>query len=110
MTKLKPLHFRFEYNTKSLANCVYDLRDVRLTLIKNRLILVIAINGREHYRSSMPKEKDYRKRIEIERFFFLLKVKLNFLNIRVKGIKETYGTRVWMHVGLTNQIHSLNFY
>lgn len=82
------MHFRFAHNAKFLADSAYDSRDVRFTLMENRIIPVIAVNGRGHYRSSIPKDKDYRKRTGIERFFSLLKMKLNLLNVRVKGIQK----------------------
>jgi hypothetical protein len=63
------------------------------SLWENRVIPVIAVNGRGHYKSSKPRDKDYRKRGGIERFFSLLKMKLNLLNVRVKGLQ-----RVTAHV------------
>ena len=81
-------HFRFAHNAKFLADSAYDSRDVRFTLMENEIIPVIAVNGRGHYKSSIPKDKDYRKRTGIERFFSLLKMKLNLLNVRVKGIQK----------------------
>ncbi|MGC8652188.1 MAG: transposase [Candidatus Micrarchaeia archaeon] len=50
-------------------------------------------NGRDHYRSSKPRDKEYRKRSAIERFFSILKMKLNLLDVRVKGLQ-----RVTSHV------------
>jgi len=81
-------HFRFAHNAKFLADSAYDSRDVRFMLRENNVIPVIAVNGRGHYKSSKPKDKDYRKRGGIERFFSLLKMKLNLLNVRVKGIQK----------------------
>lgn len=81
-------HFRFAHNAKFLADSAYDSRDVRFTLMENHVIPVIAVNGRGHYKSSRPKDKDYRKRTGIERFFSLLKMKLNLLNVRVNGLQK----------------------
>ena len=81
-------HFRFAHEAKFLADSAYDSTDIRATLRDNNIIPVIAINGRGHYKSSKPKDKDYRKRSSIERFFSLLKMKLNLLNVRVKGIQK----------------------
>jgi hypothetical protein len=81
-------HFRFAHNAKFLADSAYDSRDVRFSLTENRVIPVIAINGRGHYKSSIPKDRDYRKRTGIERFFSLLKMKMNLLNVRVNGLQK----------------------
>jgi len=81
-------HFKFAHNAKFLADSAYDSRDVRFMLTENNVIPVIAVNGRGHYKSSKPKDKDYRKRGGIERFFSLLKMKLNLLDVRVKGLQK----------------------
>ncbi|MGH2639377.1 MAG: transposase, partial [Rhabdochlamydiaceae bacterium] len=86
-------HFRFAHNAKFLADSAYDSRDVRFTLCENKIVPIIAVNGRGHYPSSKPKDKDYRKRSGIERFFSLLKMKLDLLHVRVKGLQ-----RVTAHV------------
>ena len=86
-------HYKFAHNAKLLADSAYDSRDVRFMLWENRVVPVIAVNGRGHYKSSKPKDKDYRKRGGIERFFSILKMKLNLLNVRVKGLQ-----RVTAHV------------
>ncbi len=47
--------------------------------------------GLGHYKSSKPKDKNYRKHGRIKRFLFLLfllNIELNFLNIRVKGLQR----------------------
>ncbi len=81
-------HYKFAHNAKFVADSAYDSTDVRFTLRENRIIPVIAINGRGHYKSSKPKDKDYKKRTGIERFFSLLKMKLNLLDVRVKGLQK----------------------
>lgn len=81
-------HFRIAHNAKFLADSAYDSRDVRFLLTENKVIPVIAVNGRGHYKSSIPKDRIYRKRTAIERFFSMLKMKLNLLNVRVKGIQK----------------------
>ena len=81
-------HFKFAHNAKFLADSAYDSRDVRFMLRENRIIPVIAINGRGHYKSSKPKDRDYRKRGAVERFFSILKMKLSLLNVRVKGLQK----------------------
>jgi hypothetical protein len=82
------MHFKFAHNAKFLADSAYDSRDVRFTLMENRIIPVIAVNGRGHYKSSIPKDNDYRTRTGIERFFSLLKMKLNLLNVRFNGLQK----------------------
>ena len=81
-------HFKFAHNAKFLADSAYDSRDVRFMLRENNVIPVIAVNGRGHYKSSKPKDKGYRKRGGIERFFSLLKMKLNLLDVRVNGLQK----------------------
>ena len=81
-------HFRFAHNAKFLADSAYDSRDVRFMLTENRIIPVIAVNGRGHYKSSIPNDRDYRKRTGIERFFSILKMKLSLLDVRVKGLQK----------------------
>lgn len=81
-------HFKFTHEAKFLADSAYDSTDVRFVLRENHIIPVIAVNGRGHYKSSKPKAKGYRKRSAIERFFSLLKMKMNLLNVRVKGIRK----------------------
>ena len=81
-------HFKFAHEAKFLADSAYDSTDIRTTLRDNNIIPVIAINGRGHYKSSKPKDKNYRKRSSIERFFSILKMKLNLLNVRIKGIQK----------------------
>ena len=81
------MHFRFAHNAKFLADSAYDSRDVRFTLMENGIIPVIAVNGRGHYKSSKPKDPDYGRRGAIERFFSLLKMKMNLLYVRFSGIQ-----------------------
>jgi len=81
-------HFKFAHNAKFLADSAYDSTDVRLVLREHGIIPVIAVNGRGHYNSEKPKDKDYIKRSAIERFFSILKMKLNLLNVRVKGLQR----------------------
>jgi len=81
-------HFKFAHNAKFLADAAYDSYDVRFMLWENKMTPLIAVNGRGHYASSKPKDPDYRKRGGIERFFSILKMKLNLLNVRVKGLQK----------------------
>ena len=80
--------FKFAHNAKLLADSAYDSSDVRFTLRKNRVTPIIAVNGRWHYKSSRPKCKDYMKRGAIERFFSILKMKLNLLDVLVRGLQR----------------------
>ena len=81
-------HYKFAHNAKFLADSAYDSYDVRFTLRENRIIPLIAVNGRGHYPSSKPNDPDYKKRTSIERFFSTLKMRLNLLNVRVKGLQK----------------------
>lgn len=81
-------HFKFAHNAKFLADSAYDSSDVRFVLRENNIAPIIAVNGRGHYPSETPKDPDYRKRGAIERFFSILKMKLNLLNVRVKGLQK----------------------
>ena len=81
-------HYRFAHNVKFLADSAYDSRDVRFMLRENKITPVTAVNGRSHYKSSKLKDRTYRKRGAIERFFSLLKMKLNLLNVRVNGLQK----------------------
>ena len=82
------IHFKFAHNAKFLADSAYDSSDVRFVLRENNITPVIAVNGRGHYPSETPNDPDYRKRGAIERFFSILKMKLNLLNVRVKGLQK----------------------
>ena len=81
-------HFKFAHNAKFLADSAYDATDVRFVLRENNITPLIAINGRGHYPSSKPNDPDYGKRGAMERFFSILKMKLNLLNVRVKGLQK----------------------
>lgn len=81
------MHFRFAHEAKFLADSAYDSTDVRFALMECHVTPVIAVNGRGHYKSSKPKDPDYRKRGAIERFFSLLKMKLHLLGVRFKGLQ-----------------------
>ena len=81
-------HFKFSHNAKFLADAAYDSTDIRFVLREHNIIPLIAVNGRGHYQSEKPKDPDYRRRGAIERFFSILKMKLNLLNVRVKGLQK----------------------
>ena len=80
--------YKFAYNVKFLADSAYDSRDMHFMLLENKITPVIANNGRGHYKSSKPKYKIYKKRGAIERFFSLLKMKFNLLNVKVNGLQK----------------------
>ena len=81
-------NFVIQYDTKFLGDSAYDSADIKNTVRDKHMKNVIAVNGRGHYKSSKPKDKDYRKRGAIERFFSILKMKMNLLNVRVKNIQK----------------------
>ena len=62
---------------------------------ENRVIPVIAVNGRGHYPSSKPKDPTYRRRGAIERFFSLMKIGsaqgVRKSMIQIASVKESTG-------------------
>jgi hypothetical protein len=54
----------------------------------NDIIDVIAINGRGHRESEIPKDPDYPKRWSVERFFSRLKEVFNLAKNRFIGINK----------------------
>ena len=74
--------FNIANNAKLLADSAYDSTKIYEILRYYDIIPVIATNGRGHYKSQKPKDKEYGKRWAIERFFSKIKRKLNLLNNR----------------------------
>ena len=85
--------FNIADNAKFLADSAYDSTKIYGILRYYNITPVIATNGRGHYKSSKPKDKEYGKRWAIERFFSKIKRKLNLLNNRFFGLE-----RVSFHV------------
>lgn len=86
-------HFRIAHEAKFLADSAYDSTHIYEILRHFNVIPVISINGRGHYKSTTPKDREYGKRWAIERFFSKLQRKVGILNNRFVGIE-----RVAFHV------------
>ena len=72
---------------KLLADSGYDSSEIKQLLRDIGIKPVIASNGRGHYKSATPKDKDYSKRWAIERNNSLMKEYYNLNDVKVKGIK-----------------------
>jgi hypothetical protein len=62
-------HVHMNPNAKFLANSGYDSTDIHEELHYDSVKSVIAINGRGFYRSSIPKDHEYGRRLAIESIF-----------------------------------------
>jgi transposase len=82
--------FNIADNAKFLADSAYDSTKIYGILRYYNITPVIATNGRGHYKSSKPKDKEYGKRWAIERFFSKIKRKLNLLNNRFFELEKVY--------------------
>ncbi len=85
--------FTINYATKFLADAQYDSTDVYQELHHDNVKPLIAINGRGHYKSTIPKDPEYGKRWAIERIFSRLKEVFGFAKNRYVGIR-----RVRVHI------------
>lgn len=81
-------HFRITHDAKFLADSAYDSTHIYEILRYFNVVPVIAINGRGHYKSAIPRDKEYGKRWAIERFFSKLQRKVGILNNRFMGIER----------------------
>lgn len=83
----KELLKHFTYGiTKILGDCAYDATDIYEAIRGRRITPVIAVNGRGHYESISPKDKDYRKRVSIERVNSRSKIELGLENLKMRGL------------------------
>ncbi len=80
-------------NAKFLADAAYDATDIYQELHYDNVKPLIAINGRGHYKSSIPKDPDYGKRWSVERVFSRLKEVFGLAKNRFVGMKK-----VAMHI------------
>ncbi len=81
-------YLTFRLDAKFLADSGYDSADIKEALRNNQLLPVIASNGRGHFESEIPKDKEYGRRWSIEHFFSRLKEVLGFAKNRFIGIKK----------------------
>lgn len=81
-------NFRIGHKAKYIADSALDSFDVRRELRYNDIKDLIAINGRGHRKSEVPKDPDYGKRWSIERFFSRLKEVFGLDKNRFIGIRK----------------------
>lgn len=81
-------NFRIGHKAKYLADSALDSFDVRRELRYNDIKDLIAINGRGHRKSEIPKDPDYGKRWSIERFFSRLKEVFGLSKNRFIGMRK----------------------
>jgi hypothetical protein len=81
-------NFRIAHKAKYIADSALDSFDVRRELRYNDIKDLIAINGRGHRESGVPKDPDYGKRWSIERFFSRLKEVFGLGRNRFIGIRK----------------------
>ena len=81
-------HVHINYNPKFLADAAFDATDIYQELHYDNVKPLIAGNGRGHYKSQKPEDKDYRKRWSIERVFSRLKEVFYLAKNRFIGIKK----------------------
>jgi len=80
--------FRVAHGAKYLADSAFDSSDVRSELRYHDIKDVIAVNGRGHRESEVPKDPDYGNRWSVERFFSRLKEVFGLSKNRFVGIKK----------------------
>jgi len=81
-------NFRIGHKAKYIADSALDSFDVRRELRYSDIKDLIAINGRGHRESEIPKDPDYGKRWSIERFFSRLKEVFGLGKNRFIGIRK----------------------
>lgn len=84
---------QMNYDAKFLGDAGYDSTDIYQELHYDNIKPVIAINGRGHYKSEKPIDKEYGKRWAVERVFSRLKQLFGLAKNRFIGIKK-----VSMHI------------
>lgn len=80
--------FVLNSEAKYLADSALDSFDVRQELRDNRIVPLIAWNGRRFRKSEVPKDRDYGKRWAIERIFSRLKEMFGLSRNRFVGMKK----------------------
>ena len=81
-------NFTIQYDAKFLGDSAFDAATIRQRIRNKNMKDVIAINGRGHYPSETPKDKDYGKRWLIEQDNSRLDMIYNLTAHRMKGIKR----------------------
>ena len=81
-------NFEVQYGGKFLGDSAFDSAEIRNIVRNSRMKDVIAVNGRGHYKSETPKDKDYGKRWSLEQSNSVLEMVYNLATSRMKGIKR----------------------
>ncbi len=81
-------NFEIQYEAKFLGDSAFDSADIRKRIRDIQMKDVIAINGRGHYPSEIPKDKDYGKRWSVEQTNSVLELVYNLSSNRMKGLKR----------------------
>ena len=93
----QPFYLLFDYTTenfslqkegKFLGDSAFDAATIRQRIRDKNLKDVIAVNGRGHYLSETPKDKDYGKRWHLEQDNSRLDMIYNLTVHRMMGIKR----------------------
>ena len=79
-------NFEMQYGAKFLGDSAFDSADIRNRVRDRQMRDVIAVNGRGHYKSETPKDKDYGKRWLCEQTNSVLELVYNLSASRMKGI------------------------
>lgn len=80
--------FSLAFGSKYFGDSAYDSTDIREYLHYHGIKDVIAINGKGHRKSEVPKDLEYGKRRAIERIFSRLKGMFGLAKNRVIGLKK----------------------
>lgn len=81
-------HFSFQIQ-KLIGDSAYDATDIYQQVRPKRIVALIAVNGRGHYDSVTPKDKDYKiGRAAIERVNSRGKELLGLDNLKFRGLKS----------------------
>lgn len=83
-------NFPIQYGAKFLGDSAFDSADIRKRIREvYEMKDVIAVNGRGHYESETPKDKDYGKRWLTEQSNSILETTYNLTSNRMRGILKT---------------------
>lgn len=81
-------NFQIQYDAKFLGDSAFDSANIRNKIRDRQMKDVIAVNGRGHYKSEIPKDPDYGKRWSLEQTNSVLEMVYNLATSRMKGIKR----------------------
>lgn len=82
-------NFNIQYGAKFLGDSAFDSADIRRKVRDvNEMKDVIAVNGRGHYASETPKDKEYGKRWMTEQTNSILETTYNLTSNRMRGLAK----------------------